>query len=409
MRLITGATAILWLIVILACPVWAAPAVDPITSATDGETLTITGSGFGSTGPTVYKWDDFESGTVGAKIATTNTANAWSVVLDGDDDHTTPQYANSTPRTGSEKYVRCYYGASEYCPDGVCSNSEFFWNNGTTPLSLYPEPAYITFYWRIIHAAGGVLNSANKDNMKVFRISVDGTQGTGDAPCVSFAIQPGSGQALEYPNMNMTPKLDNNSNPCTCWNCLSGYHPEEWLRIELDFTEEEVAGECTGEVRHFAQRAENGSFSDMVGFPCTDATPDCSNYSTNMKFRLTGSTAHFYDMLFGGWTRMTDTTKRYYGDFDDIYIARGRQRVEIGNAPVWANCTIREIQGTINSWADTSISIDVNQGAIPDGTAYLFVIDSDGTVSSAEEITLGGSSPSTPSIRNGGFRSGGIR
>ena len=81
-----------------------------------------------------------------------------------------------------------------------------------------------------------------------------------------------------------------------------------------------------------------------------------------------------------------DTVTTYW---DDIYIDYSWARVELGNAPSYDNCSHREIQ-KILTWNDDGsvISIEINQGSFPNGTAYLFVVDENGTVSDGYPITF---------------------
>ena len=73
---------------------------------------------------------------------------------------------------------------------------------------------------------------------------------------------------------------------------------------------------------------------------------------------------------------------------DDVYIDNTRARVEIGDKEVFADCTHREIQ-IPTAWATDEISVTVNQGSFSDGSAYLFVVDKDGTVSDQDPLTEG--------------------
>jgi len=61
----------------------------------------------------------------------------------------------------------------------------------------------------------------------------------------------------------------------------------------------------------------------------------------------------------------------------------------VGDNAVYADCTHREIQ-IPSVWNDTDITATLNQGSLPDGTAYIFVVDSDGVASAGAEVTLGG-------------------
>ena len=66
-------------------------------------------------------------------------------------------------------------------------------------------------------------------------------------------------------------------------------------------------------------------------------------------------------------------------------------RVELGDNPVWIDCRHKELQIPTNWSKDGNlIDITVNQGTFIEGdTAYLFIIDSNGAVSSGYPITIG--------------------
>jgi hypothetical protein len=75
---------------------------------------------------------------------------------------------------------------------------------------------------------------------------------------------------------------------------------------------------------------------------------------------------------------------------DCLYIDDTRMRVELGDDPVWDNCTERVIQLPHTTWNDTTIDITVKQGLFSDGeTAYLFVIDENGDASEGYPVTIG--------------------
>jgi hypothetical protein len=98
------------------------------------------------------------------------------------------------------------------------------------------------------------------------------------------------------------------------------------------------------------------------------------------------------DLIANGHTL---STTLYY---DDIYIDNSWARVEIGDEPIYANCTHREIQPA-TAWADGEITITFNQGSfVADSTAYLFVIDSDGVASAGYEITIGEEPSANPIV-----------
>lgn len=74
----------------------------------------------------------------------------------------------------------------------------------------------------------------------------------------------------------------------------------------------------------------------------------------------------------------------------DIYYDTCLSRVVLGNSGSYNSCTIREMQ-IPTAWSDNSISITLNRGAFTSsGTVYLYVIDSNGVISPAKAVTLGG-------------------
>lgn len=80
----------------------------------------------------------------------------------------------------------------------------------------------------------------------------------------------------------------------------------------------------------------------------------------------------------------------------DPYCSQTLARVELGNAPVLADCTHLEIQ-LPTAWADDSITIEGNAGSFADGTtAYLHVIDATNTVVKTQAVTVGAVSGSEP-------------
>jgi hypothetical protein len=82
-------------------------------------------------------------------------------------------------------------------------------------------------------------------------------------------------------------------------------------------------------------------------------------------------------------------------NYDDIYFSYTQARVEICSGSTWAAKGTCEIQ-IPQTWADTTAVITVNQGAFADSsTNYLYVVDSAGVASNAEEITFGAGAPDT--------------
>ena len=87
--------------------------------------------------------------------------------------------------------------------------------------------------------------------------------------------------------------------------------------------------------------------------------------------------------------------------YDDVYIDYTRARVVLGNNSVYASCTYFEAQ-VPTAWSASSTTIDFNQGSFAsEDTAYLYLIDENGTVSNSFEVTIGEAQASTVNIQGG--------
>jgi hypothetical protein len=66
---------------------------------------------------------------------------------------------------------------------------------------------------------------------------------------------------------------------------------------------------------------------------------------------------------------------------DDIYVDTSWARIELADAPLYADITQTELQPLLASWSPTSASFRLNQGSFsPGSTAYLYLTDQDGNV-----------------------------
>jgi hypothetical protein len=74
-------------------------------------------------------------------------------------------------------------------------------------------------------------------------------------------------------------------------------------------------------------------------------------------------------------------------EFDDIYMAPTRARVEVTTSATYSLSDERVVQEA-TAWADGSISINFRQGQLSTGTAYLYVFDADNTVSPAYPVEV---------------------
>lgn len=65
---------------------------------------------------------------------------------------------------------------------------------------------------------------------------------------------------------------------------------------------------------------------------------------------------------------------------DDVYVDVSLARVELGDRPLYSDCTHRELQ-PVAEWSSQRLEFSVNQGSFKDGTpVFLFIHDADGEV-----------------------------
>ena len=97
--------------------------------------------------------------------------------------------------------------------------------------------------------------------------------------------------------------------------------------------------------------------------------------------------------FYNSWLDNSSDPNYFY--FDDAYDDSTWARVEIGDDPVYADCSHREMQ-LLDAWAPDEVSFVMNQGSFSAGdAAYIFISDRDGNVNTTGwGIKVGG----TPSV-----------
>jgi hypothetical protein len=106
-------------------------------------------------------------------------------------------------------------------------------------------------------------------------------------------------------------------------------------------------------------------------------------------------------ITFGAWMALYPVTppppnedfrgsQKNWRFYDDIYVDTTYSRVMLGNNSTYSSCTVIDPQ-IPSTWARSSITVTVNQGALTDGTAYLFVFDADNNHNPlGYPVTIGG-------------------
>ena len=120
--------------------------------------------------------------------------------------------------------------------------------------------------------------------------------------------------------------------------------------------------------------------------------PDEVNFTDFTDPMITHTDRKMDSFQFGEWMGVSEDGIGGYANigYDDIYVDNSWARVEIGNAPVFNDCTHREMQVPV-AWADDKITFTVNSGTfLNDEKIYLFVVDENGIASEGKEFTITG-------------------
>jgi len=349
---------LLFLILLWTFPLYAAPSITGVSGAyTHGQTITVSGSSFGATGPTILSWDDFAGHTNNEELDGTAAiiGGNWSLLLG--DNSPTVKYSTAYNRGGA-KGVSAHVAWSG--GDGIAA---FGWAGKSPFTSVYIS------YWR--YAEGPTDLSAC--NYKQYYLYGNSSQ----FPQSMLMIPGAESQWSYYNNCSDSSEYDN----YTGWSWANT--KDQWQRWE------------TWAVLNTPGVA-NGVLQIWLDGVLT------SHPRTNYKLRCDGNSGSWVDFRLGhmscstGGCPTSPCTTQSNAYYDDLYIATSRQRVEVGNASTYTACTHKEIQRFL-TWADGSITFTINRGSFgASDTAYVYVVDASGVANAnGSAITFGGSSGGT--------------
>ncbi|MDY6951849.1 MAG: DNRLRE domain-containing protein [Thermodesulfobacteriota bacterium] len=302
--------------------------------ASNGSSVTISGSGFGSKSPAgPILWDNFEDG-----VDTSATVGVWDQIGEEVREET------SVVRSGS-RCARAELGGSDSygAMEKACSV-------GTN------EKLYV-YLWRRYK------NPLTYEQQKALRIY----KGGGD----SFGLTWG------YPYGLAAVELCDE----TKWITNPAHFPSEDVWYNETFVFQLGSGIDTHDGFYSYAKWDVGGDGGTV-LSVDDANYKCAGYP--------GDLVTLYIEKYG---RGAGDNEQYV---DDVYMDTTWQRVIIGNNQTFSQCTHREIQ-IPTTWADGQITITVNTGSLPDGlTAYLFVVDAEGDANAnGYPIVIGGTGEDT--------------
>jgi hypothetical protein len=339
-------------------PSLAAPMVSTVIGAvSDGQQINITGSGFGSTGPMIALFDDFEKGTNGNTLVTNQAEiGTW--------------YAVQAPAYTS-------YSSTNKVSGLLAARFDLNYSGSLMPVSKFkltsPTDSVFVSFWTLIPLGTSIPGTNGPEdggvNWKVAWIMDDNEIGEDD-PNRGDIVLPvifGDGNAIAGNDAPFSTIWTND--PPYNWGFTAG----SWWRLSWWLK---------------AGSSDNGEIKMYTMSPSSPQTQrvNMSNFTT----RNAGREWWFLNMM--GFGRKDSNAHPTY---DDFYIATGdnaQARVEIGNTATYSACTNLAIL-TPTSWSDSQIAATVRQGSFAGGSkAYLYVVDTTGAVNAnGYPITLVGS------------------
>lgn len=338
-------------------PLYANPSINDVSGVvSEGLSIVISGSAFGAVGPTILIFDDFEKGSSGVQIKT-----AAGTAAVGNWDYTQLKVTYSDSHSHSGKYSL----HSDWGSDGAVEG------NRLTGKKLGSATELFFSWWQYVPIGAHVPGGGGKfgPNWKFFWLFGHRFPQS-DYSCVLITdtLPPGNADYVGF-------GLKNDRNP-----------PERygvgWI-YPVDFKK--------GEWKRFDHYLKWGTANDGH-FGLWELKNTGYHQWANEKNVTTGHEGESWEHLnFPGYGR--GDTNNAHTFYDDIYVAKGpgaRARVEIGDKSSYAKCSNLAIM-TVTSWKTGKIVAVVRQGSFDAGRkVYLFVIDSDGKISSGYPVTIRG-------------------
>lgn len=358
----------------------ATPSVSGVSgTVSDGQQVTVSGSGFGTSGPDIQLYDDFSGGPSGSIVPLTSpeigewtkyssTSTSYHPIYSNESVHS-PPYSEQIYRNGASSIMKKFFAAP------VTEAFVSWWVRipDGTKFPYYTDPGTATFAtgsnWKYTWLMDGEHKS-------------DGTGGNGYYDlCVP-----------SYTNTDLARMAGNSYTPSPNidWNITKWWSWTHWMRMTawLKANQTDPTQNGTFYWQAFAEGQHNMTYqtiTDQPVFRADSTAPDPPQWTL---------------VSFPGWLRENDTDVRPL--YDDVYIAAGANaaaRIEIGDNPVYTDCGNLELL-TPTSWSDGKIVATVRQGSFTSGqTAYVFVFDANnnGNTSSGYKVTIGGTITSTSS------------
>lgn len=335
--------ALMLAVALAAATAGAQPDADRIEGAArQGQTFRIFGSGFGlKAHPAPLRWDDFQNGTLGQRYLDRASGGVFDIQSEPTRQ---PTYSSGRQRV----------------PGDICALQDFSErNNKAMAVQHEFQQLYVTFWAYRDDYAGTAMRVTN---CKVFGNFYKGPwTGLPESRWDEYWFQ-------DSGHMQMNDC--NGDNVANNWSVKSNPRLNEWIRVERYFNYGDPGvnnGYAFGSINLEVIGEISGVFQPAA----------CAGDRLGL-------------FVVGNYFRTEDGTGALLRQYlSEMYADTTLARVEIGNAPVWDQCTRREIQAA-TAWLNGVVSVEFNAGGFTAGQqAYAFVVDRNGNASNGVPFVVG--------------------
>jgi hypothetical protein len=364
----------------------------------DGETIVVTGEGFGAQGPDVRLYDDFDGCSECASDATLGPGGAdvgaWTRLANF------PSYTDVDSHAGLSMLTSNYLPNSGGCPGPDGQGCESTSNYAVAAYEFTPAVTEVFWsFWRYLPADHTFpLESCDSINWKISWLY--GTRAQHDN-VINDWIVPVYNEAEHAQGYDISSIASNQG--FTESNCGADLYPMymvepaatgTWVRYSVHVV---GSSECAGTFRLWQIPFVTQEFG---GYGCGDPRNTCEMLRKE-RTSIDTMVEPWHTISFNAYARNAENgcqaTDVSVPRYDDIYVAAGpgaAARVEIASHATWGDpAHAAELDMSIcppTAWADGEVSCTVRPGSLPgDSTAYLFVVDADGTPSDQDPAQPG--------------------
>jgi hypothetical protein len=355
---------------------FAAPVITSVSgSVTQGGTLTISGSGFGTKSPAQpYLWAPMNGDLNPSSLG---VMKSWASITSLNYQAGCGPAANTGCAAGtpSDGVTTNRWAAAVYSPSHFGSGND--WNS-------YGQKSYV---YRKSKRTFAYSNNGST-NVKTFRVW--GTSATAFLAYPDFYWSVYNGRI----GIEGIPQNSTNDYTMSSTTVSTAMGPvNKWYSEEYALSSNTSATSSDGDFR-----VDINGGADLVSFPNNQWERNSITLKTASGYQGDGTMKVLYPvhMLIesgGNWIPAPSGSQYFTAD---VYADTTWARVMVGNSPTFNQTTDREIQVPVQ-WSSGSIQVNVNVNAFPTGQQmYLFVVDSNGNASPGFPIKAGTSTSGTP-------------